>query len=474
MEVVLGIDLGTSYFKLGLFDRRGRLRGLGRVPVEVERGDGSRCELTVERFISQLENSFRQACRDAGIRPADIAGVSYSSQANSFVLLDDSYRPLTHLVLWPDRRAERIDPVVRALWRRPDFRAVTGVGLESGEFCVNKLRWYQQYEPEIWARTRRVMTISDYLVFLLTGKTCGDAGTASLLGIWDVRRNEWWADGVDALGLSRTQLSALLRPGSVVGPTSEMAYGFLSLPSGVPVAVGGLDHHIAAIGAGVGRLAPFSESIGTVLACLRHTDEYRPAAGCCVGPAGVGARYYSFAFNDNGASGLEWYRNVHAQERSFDDLIRSAEQIAIGSDGLIALPDIHRSQGLAGFKNVTSEHREGHFVRAILELTAANLMQLVESLCGERRPERIVATGGGARSPLWLQIHADVLNAELVTSRCSEPACLGAALLAAVAAGWYSNVEEAADSWIQIEKHYPPAPERHEAYLRWLERHRQA
>ena len=110
MELVLGIDLGTSYFKLGLFDRQGKLCGLGKVPVEKSIDDGQLCELSVETFWRCLQDGLTDACRQANANTADIKAVAYSSQVNSFVLLDKESKPLTPIVIWLDSRGETIDP----------------------------------------------------------------------------------------------------------------------------------------------------------------------------------------------------------------------------------------------------------------------------------------------------------------------------------------------------------------------------
>ena len=468
MDLVLGIDLGTSYFKVGLFDGHGRLKGLGRVPLRAERGDGSRYELPVQSFLGTLNHGIQSACRQADASTGQIRGVSYSSQANSFLLLDSVDQPLCPLILWPDQRAATVDPAVSELWHRTDFNYVTGVGLRSNEFCVNKLRWFQQQQRRIWERVGRIMTISDYLVLLLTGERLGDSGTGSMLGLWHLQADEWWDTALDLVGLTRQQVSTLFRPGSVIGEVCSKGARVFGLPVGIPVAAGGLDHHVAAIGAGADRIAAFSASVGTVLACLRYVTCFEPVLGCCMGPAEADQRYYKLAFNENGAASLECFQREHAPGTDFDELVLRGAQVEIGSEGLIALPGA-RPEGRATFSHVSGCHREGHFVRAILESSAASLLSLVGLLCGDDRPKRIVATGGGARSDLWLQIMADLLSVELVTSACSEPACMGAGLMAAVAAKWYPTVEQASEAWVAIDKQFEPIAENHAAYLRWHE-----
>jgi len=468
MDLILGIDLGTSYFKLGLFGRRGELCGLGRSPVRVVVGDGALCELPIEAFWSALNDGLAEALAQAGAKPGDIRAIAYSSQANSFVLLDRHDRPLTPLVLWPDERAAESDPAVEKLWTREDFLTVTGLGMAfEPAFAVAKLRWFQRRRDDIWSATRRIMTICEYLVFSLTGRALGDAGTASLLGILDLRRCDWWDGALEMLNISRRRLSEPMRPGALAGAVHSEGSKRLGVTEGIPLAVGGLDHHVAAVGAGAGALARFSESTGTVLACLCYERKYEPMKDCCMGPGVVEGDYYRLAFTNNGAGALEWYRREHCPQLSIPELCRLAEAVPIGSEGLKALPSSNNFEGLEGFVGRTAAHGHGHFVRAILESTAAGLAALVETLCPQDRPERIVATGGGAQSDLWLQIKADLIGAEFVRSACLEPACMGAAMIASVPAGWFADLQEAAATWVRAERIFSPERTRHELYGAW-------
>ena len=455
-ELVLGIDLGSSYFKLGLFDRRGILRGLGRVPAGGER-EGLACELPCDGFWSALRDGLGQALAQADAAPGDIQAVAYASQANSFCLLDEDDRPLTPLILWRDERAQEPDEAIARLWARDDFLPVTGLGIEVAVgFAVVTLAWLRRLRPDVWSRTRRIMTISDYLTFSLTGRPAGDQGTASLLGLWDLPGGKWWDRALEAAGVSAGQLSSPQRPGTVAGGVTKAGADLLGLPAGLPLVVGSLDHHVAAVGAGIGQAARFSESTGTVLACLRISDRYEPKSNCCMGPAVAPGEYYQLAFSNNGAGALEWYQQRHAAGRSITELTALAEAVPAGCDGLVALPECNRYAGLEGFADRTNSHQHGHFARAIMESTAATLTVLVDHLCPEGRPRRIVTTGGGARSDLWLQIKADLLGVEFVRTNCQEPACMGAGMLAAIASGWFADLQEAGGAWTSIDRLFAP------------------
>ncbi len=472
MELLLGMDLGTSYYKVALFDRRGKLCGLGRVATPTcAEGEGIR-EVPVAAFWSALLEALHSALHQAHAEASDLRGACYSSQANTFLLLDEAFAPLTPLVVWTDTRAP-IDPAVRELWNREDFSRTTGVGTHVGPVLfINKAIWFRRNRPDLWRRVRHIMTISDFLTFSLTGAPVGDGGTASLTGLCNPTTVDWWDEALQAVAWKRSFLSRPYRPGTTIGSTTRQAENRLSLPAGIVFVAGGLDHHLAALGAGLGSIAPLSDSTGTVLACVHRCDTSRPTSQGCVGPD-VGSGFYQLAFDGNGAGVLEWYQRRYAPDIAFPELIAAAADVPIGADGLIALPSAHTRADLSGFLGPGSLPRTpGRCVRAILESIVVSLDRLVETLCPERRPPRIVATGGGARSETWLQLKADLLGIEFVTTDCPEPACRGAAMLAAVAAGWYPSLDDVSQAWTRLRATFRPDAQRHQHYARLLEKRR--
>ena len=457
MELVLGIDLGTSYFKLGVFDRSGKLHGLGRVPVKTDNVDGTRCELPAERFWLILNKGLKHALQQANAKASDIQGVGYSSQVNSFILLDNNDKPLTPLILWPDSRVEKIDPAVEQLFERDDFLNTTGIGLEvTNLFAISKLLWFRKNQPALWEKVNRIMTISDYLTFSLTGKYVGDAGGASLLGILNLKNLSWWPEALEILDICPEKLSKPLRTGTLTGPLTETGSKLLGLNPQTPFVVGSFDHHVAAIGAGLGQIAEVSESTGTVLACIKYTDKYNPEKNVCMGPDVNENNFYKVTLSSNGASVLEWYQKTYSPQHSIGELVKMAEDVQPGCDGLVALPSANEYENLEGFQNIKPSHSPKHFVRAIMESTTQSLAELVDNLYPEGRPKKIVATGGGAQSDLWLQMKADLLGIEFVRTKCHEPACMGAGMLAAVAAEWFTTIEQTGETWVKIDLAFEP------------------
>ena len=456
MAYFLGIDLGTSYFKVGLFDETGALKGLSRLALRKETPVPGHCEVAVAVFWQLLRDGVAEALRQAGVAADQVAGVSYSSQANTFILLDRADRPLTPLVLWTDLRGEPLQGELWGFTHHATYGRKTGFTGMTGKWAAGKLHWFQKNRPELWANVHRIMTISDYFTYALTGEKVGDAGTAALLGLYDLTTRQWWPAALTAFDLEQARLSQPLRPGTPCGKTSAQAGPLLGLPAGIPFAVGSLDHHMAALGSGLGRLADVSISTGTVLAAITHVGSVVPQADCYHGPDFDGDGFFRLAFDPNGAGQLEDYQRRFAPSHDLEELIALAA----------AAPDA-RPAGSWRAQLTPAEH--GRHVRYLLEKIAAAQRTLVQRVTGGSPVHRLVATGGGARSALWLQIKADLLGVPVITPASPERACLGAAIVAGVAAGAYRDVAAAAVAMVQPGRTYLPNPAEGPRYAQWLE-----
>lgn len=430
MDLLLGIDLGTSYFKVGLFDRDGTLHGLGRVAVPKTSAAPGRSELAVADFWSALRQGLNEALTQAKATAEQIVGLSYSSQATTFLLLDRAMQPLTPLIMWIDERGAPVTTEDAAFAESESFRRTIGYAGISGQSAPAKWRWFQRNAPDVWARVAHVLTISDYFTFAFTGELAGDASTAAFLGVCDLTGMKWWPEALAFFGVQAGQFVRPLRPGNPCGSTSFMARERLGLRAGIPFAVGALDHHAAAIGSGLGKLAEVSISTGTVLAALVLVNEMVPRAGCYHGAHADGKRFWRLSFDPAGAVQLEDYRTAHAPDKTIPELLGEAERPEVSADG--------------------------RAVREIMERVCRTQRTLVEHVRGDAPVDAVLATGGGARSPLWLQITADVLRARVVTASSPERACLGAAAFAAAAAGIYPSWQLAVERMVQAGESYTP------------------
>ena len=471
MGYFLGVDLGTSYFKAGVFDESGKLRGLGRQLVKKTRKDEPFCELQIGAFWEILQCCIGQALLAAKITNKEIESISYSSQANSFILLDGTDHPLTPLILWPDNRAEKYDTPIKSLSERTDFQYKTGLGncLDS-QYGIAKISWFQKSRPQIWNRVKSILSISDYLIFSLTGQKVSDYGTTSLSGLFDASKREWWCDALDIFNIERSSLPLPMKAGTLVGPITLSGARRLGLQKRALFCLGGLDHHVAAIGAGLLHLNYMSESTGTVLACVNYQEGFSPHQNVCIAPGWDDDHYFQMTFCENGAVPLEWYQKNYAPECSIPELLEMAAPVDPGCEGLVARSCVNRFQGLSGFENRNHHHHHGHFIRAILESTAWSLSGMIEGLKASSLSQGVVSTGGGAQSQLWIKIKADLLGSSFLIPECNELACFGAAMIGAAGTGQLGNINEVTDHWVRTKKVISPDPVNVEKYKDWSSR----
>jgi sugar (pentulose or hexulose) kinase len=430
---------------------------LGRQPVNKETGDGTICELPLTIFWDTLRACVEEVMQLANITPGEILSVSYSSQANSFILLDENDKPLTPLILWPDKRAEGTSLPKWVLNYKDEFSKKTGLGIEPNfQFCIAKLNWFQRTQPKIWERVSSILSISDYLTFELTGQKFSDASTASLTGLLDVTKCQWWNNSLESFSINSTSLPSPERTGSFGGVLTKSGAKLVGLIPGISYYLGGLDHHCAAIGSGITQNENISESTGTVLACVGYSDKYSPGQSLCIAPGLTPGHYFNMAFDDNGAYSLEWYQKEFASEFSIPELLEMATKVEKGCEGLVARPCAYKYHEQKGFKNIKPFHKHGHFVRALLESTSLSLADLIKSVKGPHPVKGIISTGGGARSRLWIKIKADILKTVFFIPECNETACMGAAMIGAKGLGESGNWNEIVENWVRFREIIKP------------------
>ncbi|MDR1724724.1 MAG: FGGY-family carbohydrate kinase [Tannerella sp.] len=398
----LGIDLGTTNFKAGIFDQNRRLLGLGRLKT-TKISDGTTCELPVSVFWETLHGCVSEAVMQAQIDVKDIVSVGYASQANSFILLDANNEAITPLILWPDNRAKGLKiPLPEHFTER------TGIGvMPDHQFAIAKLLWFQRLQPELWTQTAKVLSVSAYLTYSLTGLLTDDYGTASMTGMFDQSTTDWWDEMLAMLNIGRELLPSLARTGTPSGRLTASGAEKIGILPGTRFFTGGLDHHIAAVGAGIIGSGRLCESTGTVLACVDYTSDYQPQCDVCVAPGLSEGRFFRMTFDDNGASVLEKYQKDNAPDLTIPELLHEAEAFA---------------EGIA--------NRHGEKVMKILVSTAQNLASLAKRLKNTSEGLDFVSTGGGSRSPLWIKIKSETLNSTFYTPEQPEVACLGATIIA--------------------------------------------
>jgi xylulokinase len=456
----LGIDISTTGSKALLIDGFGKVIGSRSTPLTLSMPHPLWSEQAPQDWWNGIVKSIGEVLDAAGVSGADIAGVGLTGQMHGLVLLDGDGEVLRPAILWNDQRTGAQCDEIRARLGRERLIRITGNDALTG-FTAPKVLWVAQNEPEIFAKVRQILLPKDYVRYKLTGSYAMDrAGGAGTI-LFDLKTRTWSPEVLEALEIPLEWLPPTFEGSAVTGEVSSEAAAATGLRAGTPVVGGGGDQAAQAVGVGAVEPGIIALTLGTSGVVFASTEapliqpEGRLHAFCHAVPD----RWHFMGVMLSAAGSLQWYRDTLAPEVDFDDLVAGAANVPPGSDGLLFLPYLTGERtphpdplARGAWVGLTSRHTQPHLTRAVLEGVAFGIKDsftlIQEAGLGVIRQVRI--SGGGAKSPLWRQIMADVLGVELVTVNTTEGAAFGAALLAAVGTGQFESVVEACEACVAI------------------------
>ena len=472
-QVLVGLDVGTTGVKGIAITASGEVVARAEIGYELSIPQLGWAEQDPEDWWRASElalASLADQLADAG-KGMEIAGIGLSGQMHGLVCLDSERRVLRPAILWNDQRTGKECAEIERLIGLERLVALTGNRALPG-FTAPKLLWLRRHEPNVYARICHVLLPKDYVRLRLTGEVAIDAADASGTLLFDVAKRTWSEEVLRALGIPVEWLPRVLESSDVSGSTQ----------SRVPVAAGAGDQQAGALGVGVIGPGPLSVVLGTsgvVFAALDHyacDREARVHAFCHAVP-GV---WEAMGVMLSAAGSLRWLRDALAPGAGYEELTAEAASWQPGAEGLLFLPYLqgertpHADPNARGaFTGLSLVHDRGALVRAVLEGVAYGLrdsLELLRELGVE--PELGRASGGGARSRLWLEIVASVLGLPLELTAVEEGAAYGAALLGGVAAGVFSGAEEAVSACVTVRDLVQPNPDWQETYERGYARFR--
>ena len=460
MAYFIGIDTSTTATKALLMDESGGVLGVASNEYPYETPQPLWSEQDPSLWWHATAESIRQVLTKTNVDAVAVKGIGLTGQMHGLVLLDEHGEVLRPAILWNDQRTGPQCDTIRAKLGREKLIQITGNDALTG-FTAPKILWVQEHEPEVWKRARHILLPKDYVRYKLTGEFASDrAGGAGTI-LFDLAKRDWSPEVLAALGIPAEYLPKTYEGTDVTGTLSPQVAVELGLLAGVPVFGGGGDQAAAAVGTGAVRAGVVSLSLGTSGVVFATTD------GPFIEPDGrlhafchsVPGKWHLMGVMLSAAGSLRWHRDTFAPDTDYDTLLKPAVDVTAGSDGLFFLPYLTGERtphpdplARGAFVGLTVRHSFQHLTRAVLEGVSFGLRDSFELMksAGLKNISQVRVTGGGARSPLWRQILADVFGAEIVTVNAEEGAAYGAALLAATGAGAYRSVESACDATIQI------------------------
>ncbi len=498
MDALLGIDVGTTGVKAALFAAAdGRVLASAFVDYPLmhphigwaEQNPADWWQATLSTIRTCLEGGASQA-----IRPADVRGIGLSGQMHGVVLLDEHMQVLRPCIIWADQRSEaQCREISERVGAARLIELVSNPALPG--FSAPKVLWVREHEPEIFARACTLLLPKDYIRWCLTGNVALEISDAAGTCMLDVRQGEWSRPLLAALELAPALLPPVVAADAVCGTITAEVARLTGLLPGTPVAGGGADNACGAVGNGVVRRGLALVSIGTSGVVLAHAeapqvDNSGPVPRVHTFNHAVPRAWYLMGVTQAAGLSLRWLRdNIGLPERAlerwtgrdaYELLVQEASSVAAGSDGLLFLPYLQGERtphldtyARGGWIGLTASHDRRHLVRAVLEGVAFSLQDCAAIIREQGLAvEQVRVTGGGAKSPLWRQIIADVLDVELVTTSATEGPAFGAALLAGVAAGIYPSVQQACEVSVKLQQRTEPQAEAVRAYAQAYETYR--
>ena len=470
-QYVLGIDVGTGGTRALIVGEDGRI--LASATEEHQAFASSQigwAEQQPEDWWRAAGLAIRKALAIGKLRGEEISCVGFSGQMHGAVLLDSSGEVVRPALIWCDVRTEKqCTDLNEQIGAKRIIELTCNPALTN--FTLTKLLWVRENEPENWARVRSIMLPKDYVRFRLTGERATDMADASGTLMLDVARRQWSTEILGATGIDREFLPSLHESPDVCAKVSKFGADATNLVIGTPVVAGAGDQAAGATGMGIVQPGSVSATIGTSGVVFAATD--RPA----LDPKGrlhtfchaVPGRWHVMGVTQAAGLSLRWFRDCFLDtpckngSDPYDLLTAEAATVPAGAAGLLWTPYLmgERTPHLdanarAALIGLTASHTRAHIVRAILEGVAFSLKDTFTIFQEMNVPVKIIRLGGGgARSPLWRQIQADVYGHAVEIVEAEEGAAYGAAILAGVGVGVWPSVDAACASVVRVRERVP-------------------
>ena len=456
-NVFLGIDAGTSAIKVCAFDAQGTLLKKVQRFVPVITPYPLWVEIDLERYWELLVEALQELTAQVGA----VAAVGLSTTCPTTILLDDARKPLRHAMVYMDGRA---DETVRSVVGQDtvSFQSRSGNRASTSTCWAANLLWVRHNEPDTWSRVRHVCMLNSYIALRMTGELAIDPTQASYSGLMDVKEPQprWHSELLALWDIPQSYLPPIVAGSERLGTVQDAIGTLTGIPAGVSVALGVADTAAAAFAMQLRDNGHAFESVGTSGVITFCMDQPDFEVGFLNRHHVYPNRWLAHGAMSTLGGSFGWLQSkIWPEVRSLAELERLAQESLPGANGLIFLPylagersPIWDSEASAAWIGLRLSHTRADMIRAVFEGTAFGLRQIMNLAVTKwgLQPAQMVGVGGGSHSRFWAQIKADILNLEYGTTEFQDASALGAALLGAIAGGYFSGLEDAALPSVKI------------------------
>ncbi len=459
----IGIDLGTSAVKLLLMDSEGKIVNIVSREYPLYFPHPGWSEQKPEDWYAQTMDGIKELIKDAD--KSQVAGISFGGQMHGLVILDAADEVIRPAILWNDGRTTEETDYLNNVIGKEKLSGYTA-NIAFAGFTAPKILWVKNHEPENFARIAKIMLPKDYIAYKLTGVHCTDVSDASGMLLFDVKNRKWSEEMCEICGVKVSQLAKCYESYEAVGTVLPEIAAELGIPAGCKVAAGAGDNAAAAVGTGTvgdnmcnislgtsGTIFISSKKFGVdkfnALHSFAHADGSYHLMGCML----------------SAASCNKWWMDEIIGTKDYADEQKAIEKL--GENHVYFLPYLmgersphNNPNARATFIGMTMDTTRADMTQAVLEGVAFALrdsLEVAKSLGIDLKRTKIC--GGGAKSPLWKKMIANILNLKVDVIESEEGPAMGGAMLAAVACGEYASVEEIAAKVVKIVDTVEPDPE---------------
>ena len=461
----IGIDVGTGGTRALMVDEKGTLLGSAtHEHAQFASPQNGWAEQDPHDWWNACQKAVGKLLKQTGVSKNEIVAVGLAGQMHGAVLLDEKEEVLRPALIWCDQRtAEECRVLNETIGEQRLVELTSNPALPN--FTLTKLMWVRTHEPEIWKRFRSFLLPKDYVRLQLTGVRAIDVSDASGTLLLDVAHRRWSKEMVKATGLDERCLPEVFESPEIVGKITARAAQATGLAEGTPVVAGAGDQAGGAIGMGIVKAGCVSATIGTSGVVFAATDKpfLDPKGRLHTFCHAIPNRWHVMGVTQAAGLSLRWFRDTFgvagkAAGDPYDSLSQEAAAIPAGADGVLWAPYLmgertpHLDSDVRGaLIGLAASHGRGHIIRAILEGVAFSLQDSLTIFAEIGVPvSDIRLGGGGARSPLWRQIQADVYAKPVSLLAAEEGCAYGAAVLAGVGARMWPSVDEACAEIVRI------------------------
>lgn len=482
MSYLMGIDLGTSSVKAGIMDLDGKIVGMGQEGYDVQTPCPGYAEQDIELLWEATARTIKQAVANGNINPSDIKSIGLSGQMHGLVLLDRHMKPVRPAIIWADQRTKQQIDNIYSVVGMDEFRKTTLNSLSTG-FFICSLMWIRDNEPENYNKTYKAVLPKDYIRYKLCGELATDVTDASSTLAFDIAKRSWAFEIIEKIGISTSLFPKYGEAYQIAGEIIKECAEKTGLSYKTPVVYGGGDSLMHSVGNGIIKPGVVSANIGTAgqLSSAVNSSvfdkQFRTNTFCHVRDD----LWIIFGGHLNGGIVLKWLRDNYFPHLSYREFDVVAEEIPAGSEGALFLPYLsgertpYQDPNAKGiFFGMTLRHSYKHMIRAVMEGVILSMRLSLEIFKELSIPiERVIASGGGAKSSIWLQMQADIFNTDICTVSGKEEACTGAAIAAGVGVGIYQSIEQACSVVVKYnQKTTVPNPENVKVYNEAFEKYK--